>query len=72
MLLGNPSGLNIMTKLTMTSNTNSSMILYLKSSPENVKTLVKKKKGNPGRNELPEEEMEIKIWEEECVNIIGK
>lgn len=54
-----------MTELTMTSNTKTrveSMTLCLKSSPENVKTLVKKKKkDNPGRNELPEEEMEIKI-----------
>lgn len=37
------------------------MLLYFKSSPENVKSLAKNKKGNPGRNELPEEEMEIKI-----------
>lgn len=53
-----------MMELTVTSNTKTrveSMILYLKSSPENVKTLGKKKKGSPGRNELPEEEKEIKI-----------
>lgn len=44
-----------------------SMLLSSKSSPKNVKALVKKKRDNPSGNEFEEEESDVNIQEEECV-----